>query len=251
MRVYWTLVRRELAGFFLSLTGYVIIAAALFLMGYSFVIILGKLQKPLPMSMPVTELFYNTQFFWLLLLLTTPVITMRLFALEKFSGTFETLMTTPVTDLQVVAAKFTAAMLFYLLMWLPMLGCLLVVHHYAGGTDVLDGGVVGGTLLGILLLGGLFISLGCCASALTRSQVIAAMISLVFGASVFLLGYLANHPPAQETWQSQVLGCFDLFKQMRDFARGVMDTRPVVLLVSLTLFFLFLTLRVVESRRWK
>ena len=251
MRVYWTLVRRELAGFFLSLTGYVIIAAALFLMGYSFVIILGKLQKPLPMSMPVTELFYNTQFFWLLLLLTTPVITMRLFALEKFSGTFETLMTTPVTDLQVVAAKFTAAMLFYLLMWLPMLGCLLVVHHYAGGTDVLDGGVVGGTLLGILLLGGLFISLGCCASALTRSQVIAAMISLVFGASVFLLGYLANHPPAQETWQSQVLGCFDLFKQMRDFARGVMDTRPVVLLVSLTSFFLFLTLRVVESRRWK
>jgi ABC-2 type transport system permease protein len=251
MRVYWTLVRRELAGFFLSLTGYVIIAAALFLMGYSFVIILGKLQKPLPMSMPVTELFYNTQFFWLLLLLTTPVITMRLFALEKFSGTFETLMTTPVTDFQVVAAKFTAAMLFYLLMWLPMLGCLLVVHHYAGGTDVLDGGVVGGTLLGILLLGGLFISLGCCASALTRSQVIAAMISLVFGASVFLLGYLANHPPAQETWQSQVLGCFDLFKQMRDFARGVMDTRPVVLLVSLTLFFLFLTLRVVESRRWK
>ena len=251
MRAYWALVRRELAGFFLSLTGYVIIAAALFLMGYSFVIILGKLQKPLPMSMPVTELFYNTQFFWLLLLLTTPVITMRLFALEKFSGTFETLMTTPVTDFQVVAAKFTAAILFYLLMWLPMLGCLLVVHHYAGGTDVLDGGVVGGTLLGILLLGGLFISLGCCASALTRSQVIAAMISLVFGASVFLLGYLANRPPAQETWQSQVLGCFDLFKQMRDFARGVMDTRPVVLLVSLTLFFLFLTLRVVESRRWK
>ena len=251
MRAYWALVRRELAGFFLSLTGYVIIAAALFLMGYSFVIILGKLQKPLPMSMPVTELFYNTQFFWLLLLLTTPVITMRLFALEKFSGTFETLMTTPVTDFQVVVAKFTAAILFYLLMWLPMLGCLLVVHHYAGGTDVLDGGVVGGTLLGILLLGGLFISLGCCASALTRSQVIAAMISLVFGASVFLLGYLANRPPAQETWQSQVLGCFDLFKQMRDFARGVMDTRPVVLLVSLTLFFLFLTLRVVESRRWK
>ena len=251
MRTYWTLVRRELAGFFLSLTGYVIIAAALFLMGYSFVIILGKLQKPLPMSMPVTELFYNTQFFWLLLLLTTPVITMRLFALEKFSGTFETLMTTPVTDFQVVAAKFTAAILFYLLMWLPMLGCLLVVHHYAGGTDVLDGGVVGGTLLGILLLGGLFISLGCCASALTRSQVIAAMISLVFGASVFLLGYLASQLPAQETWQAQVLGCFALFEQMHDFARGVVDTRPIVLLVSLTYFFLFLTLRVVESRRWK
>ena len=86
MRAYWTLVRRELAGFFLSLGGYIIIAAALFLMGLSFVVILVKLQKPTPM--PVTELFYETPFFWLILLLTTPVITMRLFALEKFSGTF-------------------------------------------------------------------------------------------------------------------------------------------------------------------
>jgi ABC-2 type transport system permease protein len=251
MQAYWTLTRRELAGFFLSLTGYVIIAAALLLMGNSFVVILVKLQKPTSMPVPVTELFFSTPFFWLLLLLTTPVITMRLFALEKFSGTFETLMTTPVSDFQVVAAKFTAALLFYVLMWLPLLGCLLVVQHYAGDTAVLDGGVVGGAFLGILLLGGVFISLGCCASALTRSQVIAAMISLVFGASVFLLGYLASQLPAQETWQSQVLVCFDFFDQMHDFARGVVDTRPVVLLVSLTLFFQFLTLRVVESRRWK
>ena len=249
MQAYWTLVRRELAGFFLALSGYIIIAAALFLMGFSFVVILDKLQKPTPM--PVTELFYNSAFFWLILLLTPPVITMRLFALEKFSGTFETLMTTPVSDFQVVAAKFTAAMLFYFLMWLPLLGCLLVVRHYTSDTTVLDGGVVGGTFLGILLLGGVFISLGCCGSALTRSQVIAAMISLVSSASVFLLGCLSSRLPAQEAWQSQVLGCFALFDQMRDFARGVVDTRPVVLLVSLTLFFLFLTLRVVESRRWK
>jgi len=249
MRTYWTLVRRELASFFLSLTGYIIIAAALFLMGYSFVIILVKLQKPMPMSTPITELI--TPFFWLLLLLTTPMITMRLFALEKFSGTFETLMTAPVSDFQVVAAKFSAALLFYALMWLPLLGCLLVVQHYAGGKTILDGGVIGGTFLGILLLGGLFVSLGCCASALTQSQVIAAMISLVFGTGIFLLSYLASQLSAQETWQSQVLGCFALFDQMRYFARGVVDTRPVVLLVSLTLFFLFLTLRVVESRRWK
>jgi ABC-2 type transport system permease protein len=251
MRAYWTLTRRELGGLLLSPSGYIIIAAALFLMGLSFNIILVKLQKPTPMSMPVTELFYITPFFWLILLLTTPVITMRLFALEKFTGTFETLMTTPVSDFQVVAAKFTAAMVFYFLMWLPLLGCLLVVRHYTNDTAVLDGGVVGGTFLGILLLGGLFISLGCCASALTRSQVVAAMISLVFSASVFLLGYLASQLPAQDTWQLQVLGCFALFEQMHDFARGVVDTRPVVLLVSLTLFFLFLTLRVVESRRWK
>jgi ABC-2 type transport system permease protein len=249
MRAYWTLVRRELAGFFLSLNGYIIIAAALFMMGLSFVTILDKLQKPTPM--PVTEIFYVTPFFWLILLLTTPVITMRLFAQEKFTGTFETLMTTPVSDFQVVAAKFTAALLFHVLMWLPLLGCVMLVQHYTSGTAALDAGVMGGTFLGILLLGALFLSLGCCASALTRSQVIAAMISLVFGGSVFLLGVMASQLPAQDTWQSQVLGSFALFEQMHDFARGVLDTRPVILLLSLTAFFLFLTLRVVESRRWK
>ena len=249
MQAYWTLVRRELAGFFLSVGGYIIIAAALFMMGNSFVIILDKLQKPTPM--PVTELFYITPFFWLILLLTTPVITMRLFAQEKFTGTFETLMTTPVSDFQVVAAKFTAALLFYVLMWLPLLGCLLVVRHYTHEAGAVDGGVMGSTFLGVLLLGGLFLSLGCCASALTRSQAIAAMFSLVSRASVFLLGYLAGQLPAPESWQAQVLSCFALFEQMHDFARGVVDTRPIVLLVSLTLFFLFLTLRVVESRRWK
>jgi ABC-2 type transport system permease protein len=160
-------------------------------------------------------------------------------------------MTTPVSDLEVVAAKFTASMLFYVLMWLPLLGCLLVVRYYTSDTAALDGGVVASTFLGILLLGGLFVSLGCCASALTRSQVIAAMISLLSAASVFLLGYLASQLPAAESWQAQLLGCFDLFEQMHDFARGVVDTRPVVLLLTLTFFFLFLTLRIVESRRWK
>ena len=77
------------------------------------------------------------------------------------------------------------------------------------------------------------------------------MISLAFGASIFMLAYLADQLPAPATWQGQVLASFTLFDQMHDFVRGVVDTRPVVLLGSLTLLFLFLTLRVVESRRWK
>src|SRR5207244_276495 len=105
--------------------------------------------------------------------------------------------------------------------------------------------------LGIILLGCFFLSLGCWASSLTRSQVTAAMISLVFGGSMFLLGVLADRIPVQASWQEQVLACFALFDQMHDFARGVVDSRPIVLLLSLTFFFLFLTLRVVESRRWK
>jgi ABC-2 type transport system permease protein len=250
MGTWWTLTRRELGGFFLSLRGYIVIAAAVFMMGYSFVVLLVNLQRE-STPMPVTEVFYNTQFFWLILLLTTPVITMRLFAHEKFSGTFETLMTTPVSDVEVVLAKFFAALVFYAVMWLPLLPCLYIVRHYTYDSGAVDPATIGSTYLGILLLGGLFISLGCCASALTRSQGIAAIISLVFGASVFMLAWIADQLPARASWQGEVLACFSFFEQMHDFVRGVVDTRPIVLLGSLTLFFLFLTLRVVESRRWK
>ncbi len=204
MQAYLTLARRELAGYFLSLTGYVIMAATLFLVGLSFVALLEVLQRE-PTSMPVTELFHVTWYFLFILMLPAPVITMRLFALEKFSGTFETLMTAPVRDFEVVLAKFSAALIFYVVM----------------------------------------------ASALTRSQVIAAMISLAFGLSFFLLAYLADQTPARPGWATQALACFALFDQMRDFARGVIDTRAVILYGTLTLFFLFLTLRIVESRRWK
>jgi ABC-2 type transport system permease protein len=250
MGAYWTLTRRELGAFFLSATGYVIIAAAVFMMGLSFVDLLEKLQGD-HTTMPITELFYATPFFWLILLTATPVITMRLFALEKFSGTFETLMTAPVRDLQVVLAKFSAALVFYTVMWLPLLGCLFVLRHYTSDQSALDYGTVASTFLGILLFGALLISLGCCASALTRSQVGAAMITLAAGVSLFLLAFLADRFPEQGHWQAQVLACFALFDQMHDFVRGTIDTRCVVLLVSLTWFFLFLNLRIIESRRWK
>jgi ABC-2 type transport system permease protein len=250
MRAYWTLMCRELGGYFFSMSGYVIIGAAMFLLGFSFVVLLVNLQQQ-PTSLPITELFYMTPFFWLILLLSAPLITMRLFALEKFSGTFEALMTTPVSDLQVVLAKFSAALFFYLVMWLPLLGCLFVVRHYASDVSSLAPATIASTFLGILLLGSLFLSLGSCASALTRSQVTAAMISLVFGVSLFLIGVLAYRLPLQNTWPAQLLGALSFFEQMHDFARGVVDTRPVLLYLSMTSLFLFLTLRVVESRRWK
>ena len=202
------------------------------------------------MPMPVTELFYSTPFFWLILLLTAPVITMRLFALEKFSGTFETLMTTPVSDVQVVAAKFTAAMVFYMLMWLPLLGCLLIVRHYTNDTRALDAGVVGSTFLGILLLGGLFISLGCFASALTRSQIIAAMISLAFGASC---SCSATWPPAAGGRILADAGA-GLLRPLRPDARFCPRRRGHAAGRSLREPDIFLPvpdLRVVESRRWK
>lgn len=249
MQALLTLTRRELATYFVSFTGYVILAAATFLIGLGFFVLVRNLGSE-PSPMPVTEMFYNTFFFWLLLLLASPVITMRLFALEKHSGTFETLMTTPVSDIEVVTAKFAAAMVFYVVMWLPMLGCLFLLHRYSS-QEALDWVTVGTTYLGVFLVGGLFISLGCFASAITRSQTVAAMVTLVLGVTLFALAWLAREVPESDELRSQVVNYFALFKHMGDFARGVVGTQPILFYVSLTGFFLFLTLRAVESRRWK
>jgi ABC-2 type transport system permease protein len=250
MQTYWTLVRRELGAYFFTWTGYVIIAGVLFLLGLSFVQLLLVLNAE-PTDMPVTQGFYSTYYFWLILLVATPVLTMRSFSLEKYSGTFETLMTTPVSDLQVVLAKFSGALMFYLIMWLPLLACLLLVRYHAHDPNLLDAGSVVSTYLGILLLGGMYVSLGCLASALTRSQIIAAMVSFALGISLFLLSFISLAFSRETGWKAQFLAQVGMIEQMQDFARGIVDTRPVVYYVSLTVLFLFLTFKVVESRRWK
>jgi ABC-2 type transport system permease protein len=251
MQAYLTLTRRELGGFFVSLTGYVIIAAAVFLMGLSFVAMIELLKKGQPTATPFFELYYSTTYFWLIILLVSPVITMRLFALEKYSGTFETLMTTPVSDFQVVMAKFTAAMIFFMLMWLPSIGSIFVLRYYLKDIGVFDPGLLGSTFLGIFLIGALFISLGCFASSVTRNQIVAAMLSFTIGFTLFLLSYLSDHPAGMKGWMVDVFSYVALFDQMGDFARGMVDTRHIVFFVTVTFWFLFLTLRVLEARRWK
>src|SRR5438034_10164569 len=152
MQAYLTLVRRELGGFFVSLTGYVIIASVLLLLGLSFTGILGILNDN-PTDVPLTELFYKTDYFWFILLLTAPVITMRSFAFEKWSGTYETLMTTPVSDLQVVLAKFAGTLLFYIVSWLPLFGCIAVVRYFTREPTLLDPWPSASTFFGITLIG--------------------------------------------------------------------------------------------------
>jgi ABC-2 type transport system permease protein len=251
MSAFITLLRRELAAYFVSVTGYIIITAAAFLMGWSFDVLIRSLQSE-PTQLPVTELFYDTLMFWIILLLMAPVITMRLFAQEKASGTFETLMTTPVSDLQVVLAKFFGAYLFFMVMWLPLLVCLWVVRHFGGSQVGLDFGALAATWLGICLLGAVFIALGCLTSALTKTQMVAAMMSLAAGFSLFMASFLPERTGAGNGgWTDHFVSCLAFRDHMRDFARGAVDTRPVVFHLALTIFLLFLTLRVLESRRWK
>lgn len=250
MQAYLTLTRRELASFFLSITGYVIIAGLTLLVGLDFVTLLNSIGSD-PLSMPITQLFFNNLLLWIIIVLTAPVITMRLFALEKASGTFETLTTTPVGDAQIVAAKFTAAVLFFVVMWLPTLGYMFIVQHFTNQPGALETGTLCSMYLGLLLAGCFILAIGCFASALTRSQVVAGMLTLVAGIVLLMLNWLSQSIPPNGQWQARVLSFFNLSQQMVDFTRGVVDTRVVIFYLSLTFFFLFLTLRVIESRRWK
>lgn len=250
MRSYWALVKRELGGVFYSWTGYVVVAGVLFLMGLSFASLVDLLNNQAT-EQPLTEVFYGTAYFWFILLLVPPVMTMRSFAAEKSSGTFETLMTTPVRDVQVVLAKFTGALVFYIVAWLPLLVCLWLVRRYCNDPVVLEVRTIASTYLGIILLGAVFMSMGCFASSLTRNQIIAAMISLAMGISLFLLSFISGAMASGGGWRSALFEYLGLVDQMEDFASGIIDTRPVVLYASLTSLFLFMTLKVVESRRWK
>jgi ABC-2 type transport system permease protein len=250
MQAYLTLTRRELGSYFVSVTGYIILAGALLMMGGSFVNMLHQLQGEAT-PRPATQLYYSTWYFWSILMLTCPIITMRLFALEKYSGTFETLMTTPVSDLQVVLAKFTAAMVFYMLMWLPSVASVLVLREYITQPQAIDAGLLGSTFLGLTLIGGVFISLGCFASSLTRSQMVASIISLALGFMLCLPSFLSDYMAMAGGWKGAVIAHLAMSDHMNDFARGLVDTRHVVFYLSTTSLFLFLTLRAVESRRWK
>jgi ABC-2 type transport system permease protein len=249
MQAYLTLVRRELGGYFASYAGYIVIAAVLFLLGLSFNDILSKLDTPT--EVPLTEGFFITFYFWIIFLLTAPVMTIRSFALEKFSGTYETLMTSPASDLQVVLAKFTGALIFYALAWLPLLAYLMVVRRFSDDPSTFDARIVASTFLGIVLIGSVYMALGCFASALTRSQTVAAIISYALGLGLFFLSLRALVATPSNNWVVQVYTHIAMTDHLAQFARGMLDLRVLVYYLSLTIGFLFLTCKVVESRRWR
>jgi ABC-2 type transport system permease protein len=250
VQAFIVLLRRELGSYFASVTGYLIIATVLFLLGLSFSEILRKLNAE-PTDAPLTEQFFVTLYFWLILLLTAPIITMRTFAHEKFSGTYETLMTAPVRDGQVVMAKFFGALIFFAITWLPLLAYLLLVRRYSNDVTPVSFSIIGSTFLGLVLIGGLFMAIGCLASALARSQLTAAILSYAFSLALFLLSLRTVISAPGRGWSAQVFSYISMSEHMEDFARGVIDSRYIAFYFTLTSFFLFLTLKVVESRRWK
>jgi len=104
--------------------------------------------------------------------------------------------------------------------WLPLLGCLLVVRWYAQDPALFDPGTIASTYLGIVLLGSLYIALGCFASALTRSMTIAANTSFALGTSLLVLSFVALNFSSETGWKAQMFAHLCMLEQMQDFARG-------------------------------
>ena len=250
MSVFRALVRRELSAFFQGPTGFIIIAAVMFLIGLGFLVVLSGLNGEAT-PMPVTQVFYGTYFFWVILLLIAPVITMRSFAMERASGTYESLMTAPIGDWQVVLSKFAGALIFYMILWVPLLICSVVVRFYVGESAVLGLGTMFTSALGILMIGCLYMSIGCFASALTRNQAVAAVSGFALGAALFFTGFFSYFAGDRTDWLSQLARHISLANHMESFTRGVVDLGAIVFFLSLTGLFLYLTQKVVESRRWK
>ena len=104
--------------------------------------------------------------------------------------------------------------------------------------------------MGIGLYGAFFMALGCFASSLTRSQIVAAVLTFAVGTGLFILGYLADLRPTEVQWWHHLVQHISMLRHMQDFSTGIVDSRHVMFYVSLTVVFLFFTLKSVESRRW-
>ncbi|MEA2603206.1 MAG: gliding motility-associated transport system permease protein [Acidobacteriota bacterium] len=235
--------RRELRAYFFSPLAYVVLFFFLVVNGIIFVYLIGQLNDPRSAGGPPLKYFFSAS--WLMLLLLGPVITMRLVSEELRSGSIEVLMTAPVTEGQVIGGKFLASLTFYGFLWLPTLAYAGMISLY----EKVDWGPVLAGYLGILLIGSLFLAVGIFASAMTRSQLLAAMMTAALLFLLFLLGVfeeLVNNDVAKKA-----LGYVSIWNHIDEFANGIVDTRRLVYYLSGTLFFLFLASRALEDKKWR
>ncbi|MSO45845.1 MAG: ABC transporter [Acidobacteria bacterium] len=247
--------RKELQGYFASPIAYIVIGFSAILYGWFFINLLYYFDRMSmqagagmggPQSVNVNEqlispLFLNVS---VILLFTLPLITMRTYSEEKRSGTIELLLTSPLTDLQIVMGKFLGALVLYA----AMLGVTLLhlALLFAFGNP--EWRPVATGYLGLLLMGGCFLSLGLFISSLTGNQIVAGMVTF----AIFLLFWVINWISSftGPTMQA-VLNYLSITEHLNDFARGVVDTKHLVYYVSFIAFSLFLTVRAVDSERWR
>jgi ABC-2 type transport system permease protein len=255
MRNVLAIAHKELRSYFASPIAYIVIGVFALLYGYFYVAILayfvrqslqmGQFGAGAGQSMNVNQQLIRPllQDVLILILFMLPAITMRTYSEEKRSGTIELLLTSPITDFQIVMGKFLGALALYAVMLgvsLIHMG-ILFVYGRPEWKPLLT------AYLGLLLFGGCFISIGLFISTLTKNQVVSFMAT--FGVFLFLwvITWLGTSFPSLEGLMTY-LSIVDHFE---DFSKGIIDTTHVIYYVSFITFGLFLTAKSVDSERWR
>ena len=247
---FFTLLEREIKSFFYSPVGYFVIAFILFLTGFDYWWSL-KILSAGPQQISVVQMYFSSIFFWMTYVLIFPLITMRVFSEEFSMGTIETLMTAPVRDWQVVMAKWAGCLFFYVILWVPTSVYFWVfgwaTHDNAAHTP---GSYLGCYLL-LLLMGMFYCSVGCLGSVLTKNQIVAAVISLVMILGLLFMSMLQYVVQDVTGTMRDVFGFFSPIEQMQTFSSGIIDSRPIVWYLTMTVLMLSLTYHVFQLRKWK
>jgi ABC-type transport system involved in multi-copper enzyme maturation permease subunit len=254
--------RRELGAFFYSPIAYMVLFG--FTVAHSLNYAYGASQiifRPptAPVPEPIVRLFFSIVvgvFFMFML----PPLTMRLLSEERRTGTLEVLLTTPVTETTVVLSKFLAAFVMFLIMWLPW-GLLLIAFRIGGGKDFDYFPLISFTT-GLLFTGAAFVSMGLFFSALTRNQIVSSVLTFVgllfltfVSIGAWLIDWLnrVNAPPGEQagtsTWVKVLQHCSYL-EIWDNTLKGKLELSYLLFPASLTIFFLFLSVKVLEARKW-
>lgn len=249
MSVFLSVFKRELRTCFLSPVAYVVLFFFWALTGGNFIWLLGQLAHGESLTVAAQFMFGGPVLTFAVPFIV-PLITMRLFAEERKLGTLESLLTTSSKVHELVLAKFAGALVFYLVLWLPVFVYAVMLSKLCpvDGFPFPEPGALRAGAFGVVLEGGLYIAVGLLMSSLTANQIVAAIsgFALLFAATVGLtiMAYTAQNPAVRIVGQY-----FSSFAHMLDFSRGLVDSRVVVMCVSFAAWFLFASVRVVEGKR--
>ncbi len=255
MKNLWTLTQREIGGFFLSPIAYMVLIGMLAVSCLNFWFLLTELSElrieAAGEASPMVRYVAANLWFWLSMLIMVPVATMRLIAEEKRSGTIEVLMTAPVTDLEVVLSKFIGCVAFYCTMWTPSVIFLVVLRQY--GNFEFDWWPLYAVYLGVFTVGLMFLSVGLFYSSLTRNQIVAAILTfatVLIMFSTFLIHWYLERNPSWSAWAPPIKYSAVLL-HLIDFGTGKMEVKYLAFHLSVMVFMLFLTTKIVEARKWR
>jgi ABC-2 type transport system permease protein len=249
MRGTWTIAKREIQAFFVSPIAYVMLTVFLLVQGLSLYLFASYFATsqytPGAVSQtPLTMFFGNSTLYYIVLLVFVPLMTMRLVAEEKRSGTLEALLTVPITEWQLVLGKYFAALVFWVALWLPTVLYVWILSHYG---DV-DAGVVAASYLGVFGIGAYYLAIGLLMSAVSRSQIVAAALTFLVVMLLFLLGIFEMVNPSSEA--AAVLKVVSVWGHMADFSKGIIDSRYLIFQLSVVVVAIFTAVRVLQSRRY-